>query len=1342
MKKIIVLLFCIILVTLCLASCDLSAIMGGGNQSEGEGQGEGEGNNDDTGADPNKIFGKDVTTAIIIPNGESFDVFSIETQLFNLTGKVYNVKNDGFDKESAEIVIGDTSREVSASARAEFEKKLLQEIRKVYDEEFAEKDLVGFTIYSTGNSLALVWKNDEIYSYAVEYLIENYINKDSLTLADGSSYTEIFSISEYRKEQELILKEAAWKKLEENFIAAGCTKEEAVAAVNATKNHYTLFTEDIYLWLANLYDPEIGGFYYSNSARDTVGFLPDIESTFQALNYICNTGFLDEAGPTNGDRFRALPDELKEAVLNFLTVRQSSVDGYFYHPQWESVEIARMGRDLNWAQQIFVWLNAQPLYDTPTGMKGSLGAPSAVSATPDLRTYRLIGQSSVSAVSKVVATATVFPAHLQTLEAFEEYLDNCDLENNSYYWGHTLSAQGSLIRTRGPEFVQAYANHFNAACRPDNGLWEERIGYDSTNGLMKIIATYNSFEIEFPYPEQAIESAIQVAVLEDGDQWGRYPNHACDVYNVFYAIDDVLKNVQKFGDANIAKEFREKVIHQAPDIIAKATVKAAKFRQPDGGYAYNQWGANPTSQGCPVAVPGLAEGDVNGNTVATNGIIGNLYGMLGITPPRIYYRSDYLRFIEEIESLGAVVKNTTVIEAEVVTFDDEAIGSFEPLALESAYAGDGRVSVVARPSAASDSDHALLFTDDSTQPGSNTDMKIVPGGIVYGQTRNVFSFDIMIESANDANPTFQCWMGESYMFLITVKNGRVNVLDISGQSGEGVIVNDLDVFFPLNEWHNLRFEYYHGTHESARIKIFLDGNLRAVSNNYFGNREGKEGNPSTAYATARIYSLSDSKVVSYLDNIYASKDNEQYKEEPIVNPDRVKDFESGEIGSSTLPNGVTSQFNGTSNTERITVEKDPAPKAGNEDNKVLYYNSNGGEYVYFPATSNDLGAKNCFVFEFDIFMVNSPNNKEYINQIFFGTESGTIMAYTFQRVTVEGTDYIALLAYAPGGVSKPLALIPFGEWTNIRIEYYRNQYTKPEDDAAWTGVRNVIYVNGVRVEHEEGDFLPYYNLYVLSKEPINLSLYTMSNMSLECYLDNVIFEKINKTYTDIDGNAIADPENPEYPLGGDGSNTPAESDHDGIFTFDNEPYGVPAIPGLITAPNSKEYGNDMEIADDPTSDAKGDNALLISVTKGNGWNTVYFNGAKNNPNNANCTVVEMDMYIEKGTEGAAMQIFFKDKYGTTVLTLTVYYRTSGSPYLEIYSGYTESPVIVPATGMFNMRFEYYATASVLKMYSGDTLLGEANGVPTTSSQDMMFATLSGSTFDLYLDNVKVYSDKR
>ena len=38
-------------------------------------------------------------------------------------------------------------------------------------------------------------------------------------------------------------------------------------------------------WLANLYDSEQGGFYYSASARDYEGFLPDIESTKQAITF-------------------------------------------------------------------------------------------------------------------------------------------------------------------------------------------------------------------------------------------------------------------------------------------------------------------------------------------------------------------------------------------------------------------------------------------------------------------------------------------------------------------------------------------------------------------------------------------------------------------------------------------------------------------------------------------------------------------------------------------------------------------------------------------------------------------------------------------------------------------------------------------------------------------------------------------------------------------------------------------------------------------------------------------------------------------------------------------------
>ena len=55
---------------------------------------------------------------------------------------------------------------------------------------------------------------------------------------------------------------------------------------------YRLYDEQYYLWLASLWQPEIGGFYYSVSGRDTLGMLPDIESTVQAMRFAGRSGLL------------------------------------------------------------------------------------------------------------------------------------------------------------------------------------------------------------------------------------------------------------------------------------------------------------------------------------------------------------------------------------------------------------------------------------------------------------------------------------------------------------------------------------------------------------------------------------------------------------------------------------------------------------------------------------------------------------------------------------------------------------------------------------------------------------------------------------------------------------------------------------------------------------------------------------------------------------------------------------------------------------------------------------------------------------------------------------------
>ena len=71
-------------------------------------------------------------------------------------------------------------------------------------------------------------------------------------------------------------------------------KPTIIEAVSALKNLYAMCDENLYMWLASLWCPDVGGFYYSNSGRDTEGYLPDIETTKQVLGIISSTGMVED----------------------------------------------------------------------------------------------------------------------------------------------------------------------------------------------------------------------------------------------------------------------------------------------------------------------------------------------------------------------------------------------------------------------------------------------------------------------------------------------------------------------------------------------------------------------------------------------------------------------------------------------------------------------------------------------------------------------------------------------------------------------------------------------------------------------------------------------------------------------------------------------------------------------------------------------------------------------------------------------------------------------------------------------------------------------------------------
>ena len=140
------------------------------------------------------------------------------------------------------------------------------------------------------------------------------------------------SINEILTKERLdALEEIRNKKREEDFAVLVPIIGEA--AVDEVRKIYGMFDHRMLVWMAKLWDSDTGGFYYSNSARDNDGFLPDLESTNQAIGFItkqCRLG----RGEENGDMpITKLPENIAKKICDFAYNLQDE-DGYFYHPQW------------------------------------------------------------------------------------------------------------------------------------------------------------------------------------------------------------------------------------------------------------------------------------------------------------------------------------------------------------------------------------------------------------------------------------------------------------------------------------------------------------------------------------------------------------------------------------------------------------------------------------------------------------------------------------------------------------------------------------------------------------------------------------------------------------------------------------------------------------------------------------------------------------------------------------------------------------------------------------------------------------------------------------------------
>lgn len=408
-----------------------------------------------------------------------------------------------------------------------------------------------------------------------------------------------------------------WQALEAEANRRGGDGEAIVAAM---KDHYKIYSESIYLWLAGLYDKNIGGFYYSNSGRDNEPFRPDIESTNQATNFMLSSGLIDKP--------EDLPLAMREQMTKFCQSLISPTDGYIYHPQWDyndpnwKQKDSRMGRDMGWA------------VDMARKFKFKYPYPTA--------NERL--KASLEKSAKNDDKSNLAP-HLRSAEALWEYLETYNWETDAYFSGNNVVAQSGQIIAAGLKDVAV--DFLNKKQNPQTGLWGVQGGYVGINALLKISGFYREAKAVMPNSDKAMQAAID-CITSDEDC-----GTICYQYNAWFSVSNILEILRNIGtpEAKAEAEKALKVLYKgAPEAIRATTEKVKAFAKPDGAFSYLQKTSTGFSQKAPVSIHMTVESDVNASVIASTGTTRHMYQALELQDFFVPFfdKEDRKKFIEAL----------------------------------------------------------------------------------------------------------------------------------------------------------------------------------------------------------------------------------------------------------------------------------------------------------------------------------------------------------------------------------------------------------------------------------------------------------------------------------------------------------------------------------------------------------------------------------------------------------------------------------------------------------------------------------------------------------------------
>ncbi|MEN8905598.1 MAG: hypothetical protein ABF289_06520 [Clostridiales bacterium] len=314
-----------------------------------------------------------------------------------------------------------------------------------------------------------------------------------------------------------------------------------------------LLYQNFYKWLFDMYDSDTGGFYYSKSAKDSIEFSTDIESTGQGLNILWRSSLI-----TN------MPISIKNGFINFFQSRQSTKTGYFYDHQNNMKNFDRMvARAFSYSIHSLDMFGAVPLHPLP----GSYGTNN-------------------------------LPNYFQNTDKLLNWMEDRDW-NNSWMACDNISAASFYINELTKEVKDKYVStilSFLSSKQDSEGMWGKGTPYIKISGAFKLCILYSRLNVPMPNVDK-IYKYILYTIANDKTSHMCFTRNTVDLLNV---IKSYLPNLDE-NDLYL--------------IINTTYSNLKKFLKTDGGFS-RFIKNSPKMPNNVLLGKGLSEGDMNSATQA------------------------------------------------------------------------------------------------------------------------------------------------------------------------------------------------------------------------------------------------------------------------------------------------------------------------------------------------------------------------------------------------------------------------------------------------------------------------------------------------------------------------------------------------------------------------------------------------------------------------------------------------------------------------------------------------------------------------------------------------------